>query len=160
MKDAFVDWSESKILPGSRGDINKIAEALAKAQAVMGHPIKKHTAGTGSFKYTYADLPAVIDAVKLPFSSNGLSFTQLPEVDMITKTVNLTTILMHVSGQYISSVLAMGFADLKPQTIGSSITYARRYALSAMAGISSEDDDDGSAGSGKVLPKFESKGNK
>ncbi len=130
--------------------INELAAALAKAQATMTHPIKKNTAGSGSFSYTYADLPAVIDVVKEAFSKHGLSFTQFPSVKVATKEVEVLTLVMHSSGQYLGSRLAMGITDIKPQTIGSAITYARRYALSAMAGIAAETDDDGNTAQGSA----------
>lgn len=135
--------------------IDKLAAALCKAQAVMKHPIKDNTAGGGSFSYSYADLPSVIDAIKAAFSKHGLSFMQLPAVDLATKIVTVKTIILHESGQMMESELQMGIADFKPQTIGSGITYARRYALSAMAGIAAETDDDGSSGSGKHNVSFQ-----
>jgi hypothetical protein len=142
-------------LPTSSPNLNEIATALSKAQTILTHPVKKNKAGSGSFSYTYADLPAVIDVVKDAFTKNGLSFTQFPSVSVADRSVALTTLVMHTSGQFISSSLSMGLVDLKPQTVGSAITYARRYALSAMAGIAAETDDDGSTASGKTGVKFQ-----
>lgn len=133
--------------------LDELAKALAKAQAVIEHPLKKNKAGAGSFSYTYADLPAVIDSITKAFTPNGLSFVQMPKLDMAAKLVTVKTILLHISGQFLESELSMGVADTKPQTIGSAITYARRYALSAIAGIAAEVDDDGSQASGKPFPK-------
>lgn len=122
--------------------LNELAAALAKAQADLQHPLKKRSAGQGNFKYTYADLAAVIDAVKPVFSKHGLSFAQFPDVDADKKLLTLTTLILHSSGQYLESKLSMGLPDTKPQSIGSVITYARRYSLSAVAGIAAEDDLD------------------
>lgn len=138
--------------------INEVAAALCKAQAELKHPLKKNTAGSGSFSYTYADLPAVIDSIVAAFTKQGLSFTQFPSVDTKEKVVEVTTMLMHNSGQYLSSTIQMGLTDTKPQTIGSAITYARRYSLSAMAGIASETDDDGNSVGGIASKKVSSKG--
>ena len=55
--------------------------------------------------------------------------------------LNITTMLAHSSGQYISSTLTMTVTKLDPQAIGSAITYGRRYALAAMVGLAQEDDD-------------------
>jgi hypothetical protein len=136
------------------GPVNEIAAALVKAQIAIEHPAKKCKAGSGNFSYTYADLPSVIDSVKGAFTKNGLSFTQFPSVDVVNKLVTVTTLIMHTSGQFLESSLSMGLVDTKPQTVGSAITYARRYALSAMAGIAAEDDDDGSSASGKTNVSF------
>lgn len=130
-------------------NVNELATALAKAQGELEHPVKKKSAGAGSFKYTYADLASVIDAVKPVFNKHGLSFTQFPTVDIEKKTVSLITMLMHTSGQNLQSTLTMGLPDTKPQSIGSVITYARRYSLSAVAGIASEEDDDAQVAQGR-----------
>lgn len=135
-------------IPLKSEQVNEIASALAKAQSELSHPLKSNTAGAGSFKYTYADLPSVIDVVKKSFSKNGLSFTQFPSVDVANRSLSLTTMVLHSSGQFLSSSLSMGLVDLKPQTVGSAITYARRYALSSMAGIAAETDDDGATAQG------------
>ena len=142
-------------VPSSSLQLNELASALAKAQAVLTHPAKKNKAGSGSFSYTYADLPAVIDVVKSVFTKQGLSFTQFPAVDVANRTVTVTTLIMHTSGQFLSSSLSMGLVDLKPQTIGSAITYARRYALSAMAGIAAEDDLDANDAQGNRNVSFQ-----
>lgn len=154
----FIDYPLEKEKPmGQSEQINELAAALAKAQAELKHPIKSNTAGAGSFKYTYADLPAVIDAVVAAFSKNGLSFMQFPSTDVPNKMIGLKTHVMHVSGQFMDSELSMMVTDLKPQTVGSAITYARRYALSAMAGIAAETDDDGNSVGGVASKKPSSK---
>ena len=126
-----------------------LATALAKAQMSIKHPTKKNSVSAGSYSYDYADLATVIDCIKTAFAPNGLSFTQLPTVSIRDMSVTIKTLLLHSSGQKIESALVMGLNDIKPQTIGSAITYARRYALSCMAGIASEADDYGQKASGK-----------
>jgi hypothetical protein len=71
----------------------------------------------------------------------GLSFSQFPDED------GLTTILMHSSGEWMSAHAKLIIRDQTPQGHGSAITYLRRYALSAVLGIATEDDDDGNAAS-------------
>ena len=121
--------------------INELATALAKAQAEMKVPafnrINPH------FKSKYADLPAVIDAARDALSKNGLSVTQEPRVT--DASFILATVLRHSSGQWVESTYPL--PQGKPQEIGSAITYARRYSLSAICGIAADDDDDGNAGS-------------
>ena len=140
--------SETTVTPESAIAYGYLAAALAKAQAEMQHPKKNKTAGAGSYKYTYSDLASLIDAIKIPLSKNGLSFTQAPSVDVDKKTMTLTTTLLHSSGQSLTSSLTVGLLDMKPQSIGSAITYSRRYALSAIVGVASEEDDDAQAAQG------------
>src|SRR3990167_3162797 len=94
------------------------------------------------FKSKYADLASIIEAVREPLADNKLSFSQFP-----TGENGLTTILMHESGEFIEDTYFLKPVDAKPQSAGSCLTYARRYALSAVLGISTEEDDDGNMAS-------------
>ena len=129
--------------------IKNLAMALNKAQAEMGGAAKD--ANNPFFKSKYADLGSVIRAIKEPFASNGLSYSQFPisEAD----TVGVDTILMHSSGEWIESRLLLPMVKADPQKAGSAITYARRYALQAIAGIPSEDDDGNAASQGNTSSK-------
>lgn len=124
--------------------IKELAAALNKAQAEMSGA--KKGAKNPFFKSKYADLNAVVDAVRIPFCENGLSYSQFPI--MHDNKVGVETILMHESGEWISSVLMLPMTKQDPQAAGSAITYARRYALQSIAGIPAEDDD-GNSASGK-----------
>lgn len=119
------------------GQINELAVALNKAQNQMGGAVKD--AKNPFFKSKYADLSAVVKAVKDPFADNGLSYSQFPIYQ--DGLVGVETILMHTSGQFISGTLLLPMTKKDPQAAGSAITYARRYSLQAVAGIPSEDDD-------------------
>lgn len=120
-----------------------IAAALAKAQGAM-KAAKKDT-NNPFFKSKYADLSSVWDACREQLAKNGLSITQIPYA---TDTgVGVKTILMHESGEFIEGFLALKPKDLSPQSAGSAITYARRYALAAMVGVAQEDDDGNEASS-------------
>jgi hypothetical protein len=129
--------------------LNELATALSKAQALM-EPATKDQSNP-FFKSNYADLASVWKACRGPLSANGLSVTQLASTD--GPKVTIITMLLHSSGQYISSELSMQADKITPQGIGSAITYARRYALSAIVGISAEDDDGNSASGLKVEKK-------
>jgi hypothetical protein len=124
--------------------INELASALAKAQGKITGALKD--SANPFFKSKYADLAACWDSCRLPLSENGLSVIQVPAAD--DQGVILTTILAHSSGQWIKSVLRMVPKDGSPQSVGSALTYARRYALAAMVGLA-QVDDDGNAASGK-----------
>ena len=126
--------------------IKEIASAMSKAQAEMSGA--KKGAVNPFFKSKYADMNAVVDAVRIPFSDNGLSYSQFPLFE--EGRVGVETILMHESGEWISSILMLPMVKQDPQAAGSAITYARRYALQSIAGIPSEDDDGQSAMAGKT----------
>ena len=132
MRGRSMEMSES---------IKHIAEALNKAQAEMSGA--KKGAKNPFFKSNYADLNSVVDAVRIPFCDNGLSYSQFPI--MHENRVGVETILMHSSGEWMKSVLMLPMVKQDPQAAGSAITYARRYALQAIAGIPAEDDDGNSA---------------
>ena len=123
--------------------IKNIAVALHNAQSEMSGA-KKGSANS-FFNSNYADLGSVVDAVRVPFFDNGLSYSQFPTFS--DGFVGVETILMHVSGEWMSSVLLLPMKKQDPQAAGSAITYARRYALQSIAGIPSEDDDGNSASS-------------
>ena len=59
--------------------------------------------------------------------------------------MTVTTLLMHISGQWVRSVVGVVPAKTDAQGLGSVITYLRRYSLSGIAGIA-QIDDDGNAG--------------
>lgn len=125
--------------------IKALAAALSKAQGEFDHA--KKDVKNEFFKSKYADLASVIDAAKKPLADNGLSVSQV--VDMTdTGDLILETILMHTSGEFISGRYPIKPVKQDPQAVGSAITYARRYAFSAITGIAA-DDDDGNAASDK-----------
>jgi hypothetical protein len=117
--------------------IVKLSAALVKAQAEMSGAVKD--SANPFFKSSYADLNSVIKAIKEPFAKYGLAYTQFPYTD--EKGVGVVTRLIHESGEWIECGYTLPLTKLDPQAAGSAITYARRYALQAMAGIPAVDDD-------------------
>lgn len=111
--------------------------ALAKAQSAMKAAPFDRT--NPHFKNKYATLASVIDTVRKPLADNGLSYTQTTEIR--EKGFVLVTTLRHSSGQWVASEYPLPIAA-KPQELGSALTYARRYSLSAIACIAADDDDD------------------
>ena len=100
------------------------------------------------FKSKYADLASVWDACREPLTKNGLSVIQMPGKDEVGYYVE--TVLAHSSGEFVSCKLHIVPIKDDPQGLGSSITYARKYALAAIAGIAPDDsDDDGEAAMGR-----------
>jgi hypothetical protein len=124
--------------------INDIAAALSAAQGELSD-VTKDQQGYG---YKYADLAAIHHIVRPVLVKHGLSVLQ--ETSSDGDHVQVTTRLMHACGQWIEAGPLSMVAEPKKglsqaQCVGSTITYARRYALSALLGIASEDDD-GSSG--------------
>lgn len=124
--------------------VTALAVALAKAQAAIAPAVKDKT--NPAFRSKYADLAGVWDACRKPLTDHGLSIIQMP-VDVEAGRVGLTTILLHSSGEYISSTVSAPLTKNDPQGVGSALTYLRRYALSAMVGVVADEDDDGNAAS-------------
>ncbi|HEX5508451.1 MAG TPA: ERF family protein [Pseudolabrys sp.] len=120
--------------------INELAAALAKAQGGMKNAAMNRT--NPHFKSSYADLASVLDAIRVPLSSAGLSVVQTMQSS--ERGMVLRTTLMHASGQYISTEYPLPVTQ-KPHEMGSALTYARRYSLAALVCNSSDEDDDGNA---------------
>lgn len=119
--------------------INELAAALAKAQGQIEGA--KKSSSNPFFKSKYADLAECWNTCREALTANGISVIQMPEEINENGRLNITTMLAHSSGQYISSTLTMTVTKLDPQAMGSAITYGRRYALAAMVGLAQEDDD-------------------
>lgn len=117
--------------------IVKLSAAFAKAQSEMSGAVKD--SANPFYKSKYADLVSVIKAIKEPFANHGLSYTQFPITG--DNGIGVTTRLIHESGEWLESTFTLPMTKLDPQAAGSAITYARRYALQAMAGIPAVDDD-------------------
>ena len=144
---------EVKMIP-----LNEIAAALAKAQMEIENASKD--AKNPFYGSKYADLATVLNVVRPVFSKNGIAIVQMPSTE--GENVTVTTVLIHSSGQSIQSSISApggkiekGAVKFDPQTIGSAITYLRRYALSAMAGIAQEDDDGNAAAAGVVRQGYD-----
>lgn len=127
-------------------EIGKLAEALAKAQSQFTFALKASTADMGvkGGRRKYADLQSVIDAIKPQLTAHGLAVVQATMPN--SSGISLRTTLMHSSGEWIAGQIDLPIDRMGGiQGMGSALTYARRYALSAMVGIASDEDDDGEA---------------
>ena len=131
--------------------INEIAEALAAAQGEISNPNK--SAENPFFKSKYADLAEVLNVVRPAFSKHGLSVVQMP-YSSYDGGIGVTTMISHKSGQWMQGSLELPLQVAKNvnQDAGSAITYMRRYALAAAAGVAQEDLDAnlGEENTGKV----------
>ena len=133
--------------------IAALAAALCKAQATMKAAIKDSS--NPFFNSKYADLTSIIEASKEPLSDNDLAFVQttdLAEPANSTFCVTVETVLMHSSGEWIMGKLRMPCPKTDPQSVGSAITYARRYGLQAIIGLPTDDDDGNAASQPEAAP--------
>ena len=135
--------------------IKELATALNKAQATL--QAAKKGSENPFFHSKYADLLAVWDACREALTSNGLSVTQIADTDSEGRAV-LETVLMHTSGEWIKGRLPLATVKTDPQGQGSAITYARRYSLSAIVGLCTEEDDDANAAMSQGKSKEKIKG--
>jgi len=126
-------------------NINEIATALSKAQGELQSITKDKT--NPFYKSKYADLSSIWDVIRPILAKHGLAVIQGPTSE--GSKVSITTILTHSSGQYFENTLQLTSEKATPQGVGSAITYGRRYSLSALLGIASDEDDDGNDASGK-----------
>ena len=131
--------------------INELAKALCQAQGEY-RPAKKD-ANNPFFKSSYATLSSVFEVIKEPFLKYKLTVTQptfikKPDTVNDVNVVVLETTIMHESGQWISSHYPVISKDNSPQAMGSAMSYAKRYSLAAIAGVYTDEDDDGNAAQG------------
>lgn len=128
--------------------IGELATALALAQGEL-EAVSKDSQNP-HFQHNYAGLSSVLKAARPALSKNGFCVVQIPVCD--GQKVTITTILMHRSGEWIAGDLTMTAREASPQSIGSVITYGRRYGYLAVIGLAPEDDD-GEAGEGRGKQK-------
>lgn len=135
------EWSESK---------SNIAMALISFQGEVLPIVKRASNPLYNSKYT--PLPDIIEAVKPFMNNNGLCITQPPGGNDDNGRPIVVTVLLHSSGEYILGGLSLppfpgreGKNPLTPHSMGSLITFCRRYSYLAMLGIADRDDDDGNS---------------
>lgn len=129
--------------------IIKLSKALVMAQAEFSAVPKESE--NPFFKSKYAALPDVIKHTSPVLSKHGLAVSQFISNDG-NGNDSLTTVLIHESGEYMLHSMLLHLVKDDPQSQGSAVTYARRYAYMACLGVVSDEDDDGNAAS-KPRPK-------
>jgi hypothetical protein len=135
----------------SSESIGAIASALAKAQGELTNPEKSLVATIRSpfprendRTFRYASLASGLDIVRKSLGQHEIATVQTTAIDQASGQIQLTTLLAHASGEWISSdwpVCAIT-ETATPHRMGAALTYARRYALFALVGIAGEDDLD------------------
>ena len=123
--------------------ISELSKALVSFQSEM--ETIGYDANNPFFKSKYATLTNLVECSKKVLSKHGLAVTQLAEDEGA-----ITTVLMHTSGEYLSSKLTLKPVKDDPQGRGSCLTYARRYSYASILGLVSDEDDDGNKASNLI----------
>jgi ERF superfamily len=135
----------------SSPSVGALAAALAKAQAAIANPEKSLTATIpspfpreGSRTFRYAPLSSGLDLVRKCLGQHEIATVQVTTIDHNSGLIKLTTILVHASGEWMSSdwPVCPVSETAAPHRLGAALTYARRYALFTLVGIAGEDDMD------------------
>src|ERR1700719_1069559 len=144
-------WSRWRpIMHRSSESVAAIATALAKAQIELSNPEKAmvgtvyNTRSDSPQSFRYASLSSGLDIVRKTLGGQQIAVAQTTDIDRANGMVNLTTVLLHTSGEWISSdwPVCRTSEISAPRRMGAALTYARRYALFTMVGIAGEDDLD------------------
>src|SRR5258706_13407419 len=144
-------WSRWRlVMHRSSESVAAIATALAKAQTELSNPEKAMVGTVYSARsdspqsFRYASLSSGLDIIRKTLGSQQIAIAQTTDIDRANGMVNLTTTLLHTSGEWISSDWPVcGLTEPSaPRRMGAALPYARRYALFTIVGIAGEDDLD------------------
>lgn len=127
--------------------LSKLAKALAVFQGAL-KPAPKDSENP-YFKSKYADLTSLWESCRDSLAKNELSIVQTFAPDETGSILWIETTLLHSSGEWLTSILGMNKLKQDAQSLGSLITYGRRYALGAILGLVTDEDDDANA----TMPK-------
>jgi hypothetical protein len=135
-----IDRQRIAIRPNKSTHVNELYMALAKAQSEM--PAATSSSENPYFKSSYADLTEIVASSRPALTKHGLAVIQQIQCNNEGQNV-LYTILTHSSGQYIESAMKIIPAKTDIQSLGSHITYLRRYCYASLIGVvvANEDDD-------------------
>ena len=131
--------------------VGALAAALAKAQGELTNPERSLTATIrspfpreGDRTFRYASLASGLEIVRKSLGQHEIATVQTTSIDQASGQIQLTTLLAHASGEWISSEWPVCpiTETAAPHRMGAALTYARRYALFALVGIAGEDDLD------------------
>ncbi len=138
--------------------ISEISKALSNAWGAIENPkhnktVRVQTKKGGQYTFEYTDLGGVLDAIKPHFKENGLAVTQSAGTELTNNQlfVVVKTRINHSSGEWMESNPLTVMANNSIQEMGGQITYLKRYSLSAMLGISTEEDDDANGSFGNQV---------
>jgi hypothetical protein len=122
-------------------EIAKLSAALVKAQAEVDNAVKNST--NPHFRSDYANLEAVLFTVKPILAKHDLSVVQFPGYE--DGVCTLSTIVLHSSGQWLQSEAGAPLEKPTAWSVGSCVTYLRRYSLASICQLTQTDDDGAAA---------------
>jgi len=111
-----------------------LVKALGELSNISKDKINPH------FKNKYAGLDSILDAVRPVFAKHGLAITQLPQFQ--DGLAGVVTRIIHTSGEATESTLLLPLRDQSAQSVGSALSYARRYSIISVCGICGDDSED------------------
>lgn len=132
-----------------------LAKAMVAAQAEIENAVKNAT--NPHFRNNYADLAEVINTTRPILTKHGLAVIQMPGMDEEGR-ATVANMILHESGEWITSTAAAPMQKNDPQGVGSALTYLRRYSLAALCNIAQEDDDGEAASRRQQQPQRQQNG--
>jgi hypothetical protein len=130
--------------------IGAIAPALVKAQAEIKPIVKDST--NPAFRSKYTSLDAIMEVVRPVMAKHGLFVVQsvLDTIDGEHSTsITVESRVIHSSGEWIAGVVQVPVMQQTSHGFGSALSYGRRYSLSALLSLASDEDDDGNGSIGQ-----------
>jgi hypothetical protein len=125
--------------------VKQVSDALVLASGEISNPVRDSV--NPYFNSKYASLDGMLDRIRATLETHGLCVVQGQDVET-TSHVIIETRIIHKSGEYIETYCSAKPKNTDPQSIGSAITYCRRYGLMSALNIAGGDDDDGNTCSG------------
>lgn len=121
-----------------------LVKATAQLRAVPKDSVNPH------FKSKFASLDAIMGEVRPVLAQHGLTVLQgagTPHTDEAGRltAVAVETMLLHTSGEWMSSSVVMPLGKVDPQGAGAAVSYGRRYGIAALLAIVADEDDDGNS---------------
>lgn len=147
-----MDTNKSYLDGNSSETLKEFALAFTQMQAQLTNAPFDST--NPHFRNKYASLAGIINHIRPIIAKFGFSFLQMTNTS--ADSVSIETILLHSSGEFVKSITSLKVSKNDPQGMGSAFTYAKRYGLSAILGIASEEDDDGEAAQKSVQTQKQS----
>ena len=136
-------------------ETGQIAAALVSALSKLRNPprnrsVEVSTRGGGKYAFRYATLDKILDLARPVLAAEGLVLFQPISTNEKGGLV-LVTRLLHRSGEWMETSIPLPAPGGDPQSFGSAVTYLRRYAVTALLGIASDEDDDGNRAAGNHI---------
>jgi hypothetical protein len=124
--------------------VEKLFAALVKAQAKFPAVARTQVAEgapSDGQAYAFADLGAVITSVRAPLTEQGLCIVQRPCGPPRKGLLQIETLIVHESGEWIGGTVWLPVEGKDPREHGAVITYGRKYGLMGLLGLATADDD-------------------